>query len=96
MFFIRKQGVIGLAVGFILGGAVSNLVSALIEDFINPLLGLLLNQAEGLATMSFKIGEAEILAGHFVTVMIDFIVVAIVVYILVKKLGVDKLDKKEE
>jgi len=38
--FIRKQGVAGLAIGFILGGAVSKVVTALIEDIINPLVGL--------------------------------------------------------
>lgn len=94
--YLRKQGVVGLAVGFILGGAVSSVVSALIEDVINPLLGLLLNKAEGLTSFTLAVGDAEVLLGHFITVLIDFVVIAVVVYFLVKKLNVDKLDKKEE
>jgi len=43
--FIRKQGVIGLAVGFILGGAVSKVVTALVEDIINPIIGVALGRA---------------------------------------------------
>lgn len=94
MKFIREQGVVGLAVGFILGGAVSKLVEALIEDIINPLLGIVLGKAEGLTTLVIKLGEAEILVGHLISIIIDFVVVAAVVYIAVKKLKFDKLDKK--
>lgn len=93
--FLRKQGVVGLAVGFILGGAVSDLVSALIEDVINPLLGLLLGKADGVTSMVLKLGDAQLSLGHLFTVLLDFVVVALVVYFGVKKLGLDKLDKKE-
>lgn len=95
MDFIREQGVIGLAVGFILGGAVSNLVSALVDDIINPLLGLILGAAEGLATASLKIGTAELMWGHLLTVLIDFIIIALVVYYGVRALKLDQLDKKK-
>lgn len=58
--FIRTQGVVGLAVGFILGGAVSDLVKSLIDNIINPLLGILLNQAQGLTSANFIILGATI------------------------------------
>ena len=93
--FIRKQGVVGLAVGFILGGAVSKLVSAIVTDIINPLLGLALGSVQGLADASIKIGSAQILWGHLISIFIDFLVVALVVYLLFKILGLEKLDKKE-
>jgi len=93
--FIRKQGVVGLAVGFILGGAVAKLVTALVTDFINPLIGILLGKVGSLANASFTIGTANILWGNFVSVLIDFLVVALVVYYGVKGLKLDKLDKKE-
>lgn len=92
--FIREQGVVGLAVGFILGGAVSKVVSALINDLVNPLLGLALGATEGLKTASFGLGSVRILYGDFLSVLIDFIVVALVVYFGVKIIGLDKLDKK--
>jgi large conductance mechanosensitive channel len=44
--FIREQGIIGLAVGFLLGGSASRVVSSLVNDLINPLIGLALNALE--------------------------------------------------
>jgi len=96
MDFIREQGVVGLAVGFILGGAVSKVVTALVTDIVNPLLGVVLGAAGGLKTASIRIGSAEILYGDLISVTIDFIVIALVVYFGVKLIGLDKLDKKKE
>ena len=93
--FIRKQGVVGLAVGFILGGAVSKVVSALVTDIMNPMLGVVMGSKDSLAAMVLKIGPIEVLWGHFVSILIDFLVIALVVYFGVKGLGLDKLDKKD-
>ncbi len=93
--FIRKQGVVGLAVGFILGGAVSKLVSALISDLISPILAVVLGAAGGLADAYMAIGPVKFMWGHFISIVIDFLVIAAVVYFGVKGLGLDKLDKKE-
>lgn len=93
--FIREQGVIGLAVGFILGGAVSKVVSSLVKDIINPVLGIILGAAGNLSSMSLKIGPAKILWGSFLSVSIDFIIIALVVYYGVTLLKLDKLDKKK-
>lgn len=94
--FIREQGVIGLAVGFILGGAVSKVVSALVTDIINPLLGVVLGAAGDLKTAAISVGPAKILYGDLISVVIDFLVVAAVVYFGVKIIGLDRLDKKKE
>lgn len=94
--FIREQGVVGLAVGFILGGAVSDVVSALVEDIINPVLGVVLGAAEGLSSATLSLGTVDLTYGHFLTVIIDFVVVAGVVYYLVKGMGLDKADKKKK
>ncbi len=94
--FIRNQGVPGLTVGFILGGAVSKLVTALINDIISPLLGLALGSVGGLKEASLKIGTAEILYGDLISVTIDFLVIALVIYLGVKIIGFFKLDKKKE
>ena len=92
---ISEQGVVGLAVGFILGGAVSKVVTALITDIINPLLGIALGATGGLKEAKLSIGSADILWGDLLSVTIDFIVVALVVYLGVKIIGVDRLDKKK-
>lgn len=93
--FIREQGVVGLAVGFILGGAVSKVVTALVAHIINPLIGLLLGPVGYLSEASWNVGPTRIMWGSFVTTLIDFVIVALVVYAGVKILKVEKLDKKK-
>ncbi len=93
--FVRKQGIIGLATGFILGGAISKLVSSLVEDIINPILGIVLGRAGDLSSYSLWVGSAEIRWGNFVAMLIDFTVIAVVVYFGFKGLGLEKLDIKK-
>jgi large conductance mechanosensitive channel len=93
--FVREQGAIGLAVGFILGGAVSDLVKSLIDNIINPLLGILLNQAQGITQASIVVLGATVKYGALINTFINFVVIAAVVYFGVKQLGLDKLDKKK-
>lgn len=94
--FIRKQGVVGLAVGFILGGAVSKVVSALVTDIINPILGVVLGSTKGLVDASVNIGSTKILYGDFISILIDFIIVASVVYFGFRILRLDRLDLPKE
>ena len=95
MDFIREQGVVGLAVGFILGGAVSKTVSSLVDNIINPLVGLAMGKVD-LAEKMTVIGSATLKWGAFISTIVDFLIVAAVVYFGVKALGLDKLDKKKE
>jgi len=94
--FVREQGVVGLAIGFILGGAVTKLVSGLVQDIINPIVGIALGAAGDLNNSYIKIGSAKIMWGHFTNTIIDFLIVSAVVYIGVKIIGLDRLDKKKE
>jgi large conductance mechanosensitive channel len=55
--FIREQGVVGLAIGFILGGAVSKTVSSLVDNVINPLIGIALGKVN-LADRVLVVGSA--------------------------------------
>ncbi len=91
---MREKGVVGLAVGFLMGGAISKLVTALVEDIINPLVGLLLGKAGNLAEASVQVGTATLRWGGFVATLIDFIIIAVVIYVGVKILKLDRLDKK--
>jgi large conductance mechanosensitive channel len=94
--FVREQGVVGLAVGFILGGAVSKLVAALVEDIISPILALGMSNVKNLKEAYIQVGAARIMWGDFLNVLIDFVVIALVVYFGVKLLKLDKMDKKKE
>ena len=90
--FVREQGVIGLAIGFILGGAVSGVVSSLVEDIINPIIGAIFGSSAGLSAM--MIGPVAL--GNFISVLIDFVIVAAVVFFIFRRLNLEKLDAKKE
>lgn len=93
--FIREQGVVGLAIGFILGGAVSKLVTSLVDNIINPLVGILLGKVN-LADRALVVGQATLKYGAFISNLIDFVIIALVVYFGFKMIGLDRLDKKKE
>jgi large conductance mechanosensitive channel len=96
MHFIRTQGVVGLAVGFVLGKAVSDVVASIVNDLINPIIGIALGHFGNLSRLTFHVLSAQITYGRFLSILINFIVVALVVYYGVTKLGLDKMDKKKE
>lgn len=99
--FIRTQGVIGLAVGIVLGGAVGVLVKSLVDNVVMPPIGLLLGSAEGLKGLSWTIGKTAsggstvLNYGVFLNDFINFIVIALVIYFLVNLLRVEMTDKKK-
>ena len=94
--FIREQGVVGLAVGFILGGAVSKVVASFVTDIVNPLLSVALGATGDLKTASFQLGPAKIMWGSLISTAVDFLIIALVVYYGVKVLGITKADKAKE
>lgn len=93
--FIRENGVVGLAIGFIMGGAVSGLVSSLVDDIINPLIGLLVGNTD-LSSYSITIADTSISYGVFITNLVNFVIIAAVVYWLFKWLHLEKLDKQKD
>lgn len=100
--FIREQGVVGLAVGLVLGGAVATVVKSLVDNVVMPPIGLLLGSANGIKGLSWTIGRADnqdvvLHYGSFLNDLLNFLVIALVVYIVVHSLGIDKkFDKKKD
>ena len=100
--FIRTQGVVGLAVGLVLGGAVSVLVKSLVDNVVMPPLGLLLGSAQGLKGLSWTMGKtnagvpAVLNYGIFLNDFINFVVIALVIYLIVRLLRFDRIDKKND
>ncbi len=94
--FIRERGVVGFAVAFILGGAITKLVASLVTDIVNPILGVILSRTKSLETMYFKLGQSKILWGHFVSSCIDFLILSLVVYFVVRGLRLEKIDKNKD
>jgi large conductance mechanosensitive channel len=94
--FVRNHGVIGLALGIIIGGAVTKLVSSTVSDLINPIIGIFLGKIGDLSNLVIPVFSAKILIGNFISALIDFFIIVAVVYFGIKKLGLEKLDKKKE
>lgn len=100
--FIRTQGVVGLAVGLVLGGAVTVVVKSLIDNIVMPPIGLLLGSSEGLKGLTVSLGktatghETVLHYGTFLNDFINFLVIALVIYLIVHVFGFDKIDKKKE
>ena len=90
--FVRERGVVGLAIGFVLGGAVSKVTTSFSADIVNPTLVYLFGGAERLGDIT--IGSIGI--GKFLAALVDFFVLALTVYFIFKILKLDKLDKKKE
>jgi len=92
MDFISKYKVLGLAVGFILGLYLGNLVQALVKDLIMPIIGLAVPGLGNLATYVVTVMSQAFGVGDFLVALITFLIVAFVVFLIVKitkKWGID-------
>lgn len=87
--FIQSQGVVGLAVAFILGAAITKVVTSLVDDIINPIVGVALGKAKSLEEATLTIGSVKLKWGSFLNRVIDFVIVAAVVYGIVSLIGVE-------
>lgn len=97
--FVRDKGVLGLAIGIIMGGAVTRLVNSIVENMINPLIGAVTGAAGNLNELAYKVPYTEIVFkwGAFLSSLIDFIaVVAVIYFVFVKMPVLSTLDKKKE
>ncbi|MBQ2262375.1 MAG: large conductance mechanosensitive channel protein MscL [Loktanella sp.] len=81
--FIAKGNVMDLAVGIIIGAAFTAIVSSLVGDLIQPLIGLFVGGLD-FSALSFGVGDAQFMYGSFITALINFIIIAFVVFVLVK------------
>ena len=93
--FIKTQGVVGLAVGFILSTQISNLVNSLVNNLINPLLGIFLGAEGNLDKASITVGKAQFMWGNVVNTLINFLIIALILYFLVRVLRLGEHLKKE-
>jgi large conductance mechanosensitive channel len=86
MAFIGKAGVLGLAVGFIMGTYIGKVVSSLVQDIIMPIPGALLPGGDWRkAVFTLPIGQGMNFAiGDFAGVIVDFLIVAVVVFFIAK------------
>ena len=95
---------VDIAVAFVMGAAFNKVVASFTGGIVSPLIGLIFNTNfkdlkyvinEGVADEAGKVaGKVAILYGNFITNVIDFIIVAFVMFMIIK--GINKMKKKEE
>ena len=91
--FIARGNVMDMAVGVIIGGAFSAITNSLISDIVMPILGIFTGSIS-FAELSFTINGAVVTYGNFIQSIFNFIIMAFVVFCLVK--AMNKLHKKKE
>lgn len=91
--FIARGNVLDLAVGVVIGAAFTAIVTSLVDDLINPLIGLIVGGVD-FSGLSVGVGDAQFMYGNFITAIIKFLIIAWVVFLIVK--GVNRLMPKKE
>ena len=94
MAFISRGNVIDLAVGVIIGGAFGKIVSSLVDDIIMPLVGIIIGGID-FKSLTAKVGDATLAYGMFIQNVIDFLIVALCIFLFIKFLNAFKRKKEE-
>ncbi len=89
--FALRGNVIDLAVGVVIGGAFGKIVTSLVNDIITPIIGILLRGID-VSTLAFIVGNAKINYGSFLQSIIDFLIIALAIFVAIKQ--ITKVRKK--
>lgn len=90
--FVMRGNVLDLAVAVIIGGAFGKIISSLVNDILMPLIGVMMGGVS-FAGLKFTVGSAEVTYGNFIQAIVDFLIVAFVIFLIVKSANASK--KKE-
>jgi large conductance mechanosensitive channel len=94
--FISRGNVIDLATAVIIGSAFTAIVNSLVNDIIMPVIGMLL-QGLDFTALAFNVGDASLTYGNFIQAVINFLIIAFVVFLLVRAVNnIQKSFKKDE
>lgn len=98
--FIQKGSVMDMAVGIIIGASFKAIVDSLVNDILMPVIGIFVGK-NSFAALSISIGGAEITYGKFVSAVVNFLILAFVLFLMIKAINhmndaVTSLTKKEE
>ena len=93
--FVMRGNVLELAVAVIIGAAFGAIVTSLVEDIISPLIGIIFQA--NLESLTVEINGAVLMYGKFLTAIINFVIIAFVIFLIVKGInGLIALTKKKE
>ncbi len=93
--FISRGNVIDLAVGVIIGGAIGKIVSSLVNDILMPVFGLIIGGIN-FEDLSVLVGSASINYGLFIQSVIDFLIIALCIFLIIKLINKMKKQKTKE
>jgi large conductance mechanosensitive channel len=91
--FLGRGNVIDLAVAVIIGGAFGAIVNSLVNDILMPLIGVVLGGID-FSSLSIQVGEAQITYGNFIQATVNFLIIAFVIFLIVR--SYNSLRKEEE
>ena len=84
--FAMRGNVMDLAIAVIIGGAFGKIIASLVNDILMPLVGLLLGGLD-FSGLAITVGEAAINYGLFIQAIVDFVIVAFVIFLLVRAMN---------
>ncbi len=94
--FIARGNVMDMAVGVIIGGAFKAIADSLVADIINPILGVFAGGDEALAALAIHLpGGGDIMVGSFLNAILNFLIMALVVFCIIKALNSFHRRKEE-
>lgn len=93
--FIARGNVLDLAVGIIIGAAFSSIVSALVDNVIMPVIGLLMGGID-FSSLAYPVGDAVIEYGLFIQSIVDFLIIAFSIFIFIRLINSVKRKKETE
>ena len=91
--FIARGNVMDLAVGVIIGGAFQAIVTSLVNDLITPVISMITGNVN-FDELVVKVGEAELKYGNFISAIINFLIVALVIFLMIK--AINKVEAKNK
>jgi len=97
--FVREQGVVALAVGLAIGIQASNTVASIVDNFVDPIVGVVLNGTDlsSISTTITRNGENLVFGwGNILNAVITLIATAFLIFFVVQKSGLTKLDKSKK
>ncbi len=93
--FAMKGSLIDMAVGIIIGAAVSEMVGTLVESILMPIIGVFMGGVD-FSQLSITVGDAAIGYGAFIQALIDFLIIAFVIFMILKMINRMKKNFEEE
>ena len=93
--FLNRGNVVDLAIAVIIGGAFGAIVKSLVDDIFMPLVGIILGGTDFTA-LSVTVGEEALLYGNFIQAVVNFLIIALVLFLFVRYYTKLQREKEEE